>query len=295
MHISWSDLQLVVAVADTGSLSGAARSLRVTQPTVSRRLAELEAGLGEALFTRAVDGTTATSFGERVLEPIRRMAEHAAEVGRAAADVDPGPRGVVRVSAAPGMAYGFVAPFAAYLRTQLPEVRLEVVSTVRYVDLVRREADLAIRWQSTARVDAPRDLQVIATVEHPVGAFATAAYAATLRRGYTAADVAWIAWCAPLDQLPPNPQLAARIPGFVPGFASDDFLIQLRAAEASVGAIVLNKVRYRLAPPSALVALKVDLRAPAARTQLVAARSALAIPRIAAVAELLARELKTTR
>ncbi|MCW5807929.1 MAG: LysR family transcriptional regulator, partial [Deltaproteobacteria bacterium] len=78
MHIPWNDVELVVAVAETGSLSAAARRLQLTQPTVSRRLAELEAGLGEALFVRAVDGTTPTPFGERLLEPARRMAECAA-------------------------------------------------------------------------------------------------------------------------------------------------------------------------------------------------------------------------
>jgi DNA-binding transcriptional LysR family regulator len=56
MHIPWSELELLLAVARAGSLSGAAKALQVTQPTVSRRLAELEALLGEPLFVRTVDG-----------------------------------------------------------------------------------------------------------------------------------------------------------------------------------------------------------------------------------------------
>jgi len=294
VHIPWNDVQLVLAIADTGSLSAAARALRLTQPTVSRRLADLEAELGEALFRRAVDGTTPTSFGERLLEPARRMAECAAEVDHAVADADRHPRGVVRISAAPGMAYAFVAPFAALLRTKLPDVRLEVVSTTRYVDLVRREADLAIRLQSTARKDVQRDLEVVAAVEHPVAVFAAPSYIATLPRGYGLADLAWIGWCPPLEQLPPNPQLAAVIPGFAPVFGSDDYLVQLRAAETGAGAIVQTRLRYRLEPPSALVELALDLRQAPAKTHLVAARASLAIPRIRAVAELLAKELATT-
>jgi DNA-binding transcriptional LysR family regulator len=192
------------------------------------------------------------------------------------------------------MAYAFVAPFAAYLRGKLPDVRLEVVSTTRYVDLVRREADLAIRWKSTARKDVQRDLQVLAAVEHPVAVFAAPSYAATLRRGYGLADIAWIGWCPPLEQLAPNPQLAAMIPGFAPAFGSDDYLVQLRAAEAGAGAIVLTRQRYRLEPPSTLVELAIDLRTPPAKTHLVAARASLAIPRVRAVAELLAHELETT-
>ena len=294
MHIPWSDVELVVAIAETGSLSGAARALRTTQPTVSRRLADLEAELGEPLFQRTVAGAVATSFGERLLEPARRMGEHALEVQRAAEDADKEPRGVVRVSAAPGMAYAFVAPFAALVREKLPGVRLEVLASTRYVDLVRREADIAIRWQSPARRDEARELEVLAAVEHPVVAIATREYIASLSRKYTLRDIAWIGWAPPFDQIAPNPQLAAAIPGFSPAFASDDYLVQVRAAETGAGAIVSTRLRYRLAPPSPLVELDVALPAPPAKTHVVCARAALSVPRVRAVAELLARELLTT-
>src|SRR5271163_3131978 len=99
MHVPWSDLELVLAVADAGSLSRAAQRLRVTQPTVSRQLAELEARLGEPLFVRAVDGTRVTAFGERMLEPARRMAESARDVELVASGADSKPRGVVRLTA----------------------------------------------------------------------------------------------------------------------------------------------------------------------------------------------------
>jgi len=222
------------------------------------------------------------------------MAEAAAEVEHAAADADPSPRGAVRISAAPGMAYALVAPFAGLARERVPGIRLEIMSTTRYVDLVRREADLALRWASPARRDTQRDLVVVATVEHAVGVYAAPSYIATLPRGYALRDLAWIGWCPPFEQLAPNAQLAALIPGFSPAFGSDDYLIQLRAAEAGVGAIVLASFHYRLAPPTRLVELDVGPRVPPTRTQLVTTRSSLAVPRIAAVAGLLAHELATT-
>jgi DNA-binding transcriptional LysR family regulator len=261
---------------------------------VSRRLADLEAALGEPLFQRTVSGTVATSFGERMIEPARRMNEHALEVQRAADDVDKEPRGMVRVSAAPGMAYAFVAPFAALVREKLPGVRLEVLASTRYVDLVRREADVAIRWQSPSRRDDQRELEVLAAVEHPVVGVATREYIATLPKKYTLRDIGWIGWAPPFDQLPPNPQMAAMIPGFAPTFASDDYLVQVRAAETGAGAIVATRLRYRLAPPSSLVELDVSLGAPPAKTHVVVARAALSVPRVRVVAELLARELLTT-
>jgi DNA-binding transcriptional LysR family regulator len=292
MHIEWSALQLVLAIAEAGSLSGAARRLSTTQPTVSRRLAELEARLGEPLFVREVQGATPTGFGERLLEPARRMADAGAEVEHVASGVERGPRGTVRITAPPGIAYTMLAPFAAELRARLPELQLEVISTVRYVDLVRREADLAIRLASAGQLDAQRDLVTLASAQHPIAAYATPAYAASLPRGYGFADVGWIGWPPPFEELAPNPQLAARIPGFRPVFAADDFLVQLRAAEAGIGAIILSTFQSRFEPPRRLAALALDFGKLTSTHHLVCARGALAVPRVHAVAELLAAELQ---
>ncbi len=294
MHIPWGDLELILAVADAGSLSAAAKTLRVTQPTISRRLAELEGEVGEPLFTRTVDGTSLTSFGERMVEPARRMADAARDVDLAATGADTKPRGVVRLTAPPGVAVNLVAPFAALARERLPEVRLEVISTVSYLDLARREADLGLRIAPLDRPSARRDLVTLASFQHGVAAFATKEYAATLPRGFGFADVGWIAWAPPFEHVSPNPQLAAIIPGFRPVFASDDYLVQLRAAEAGVGAILLGRFRRPRALPTPLVELKLDLGTVTTSLHLVCARSSLAIPRVKAVADLLAKEIEWT-
>jgi DNA-binding transcriptional LysR family regulator len=293
MHVLWSEVEMLLAVSEAGSLSGAARVLQVTQPTVSRQLADLESRLGEPLFTRAVDGTRLTPFGERVLEPARRMADSAREVDLAASGADTQPRGVVRLTAPPGVAFDFIAPFAQRVRAELPEIRLEVVSTVAYLDLARGEADLGLRVERLDRAAMQRDLVTVASVEYEVGVFATPGYIEALPRGYGPADVGWIGWAPPLEHLPPNPQLAARIPGFRPVFASDDFLVQLRAAEAGVGALPLGRIRSPRAVPTTLVEMKLDLGPIVSSMHLVCARSSLAIPRVRAVADLLADELRS--
>jgi DNA-binding transcriptional LysR family regulator len=290
MHIPWGDVQLFLAIAETGSLSAAAKRLLVTQPTVSRRLAELEDKIGEPLFERSVEGTSLTSFGERMIAPARRMAEEAGELERLASGAESTPRGVVRITAAPGVAFDLVAPFAAHVREKLPEIRLEVISTIDYVDLARREADLALRFDRPPQ----RDLVALATVVHPVRPYATKAYAAKLPRRYGIADVGWIGWPPALAHLPPNPQLAARIPDFAPVFASDDFLVQLRAAEAGVGAIFLGRGRSKRALPTPLVELDLDMGKLSATTYLVCPKSALGIARVRAVAELLVAEIEKT-
>ncbi len=284
---------MLLAVTEAGSLSGAAKVLQVTQPTVSRQLADLEGRLGEPLFTRSVDGTRPTPFGERVLEPTRRMAESARDVDLVVTGADTQPRGIVRLTAPPGVAFEFIAPFAERVRAELPEIRLEVVSTVAYLDLARREADLGVRMERLDRAATQRDLVTVASVEHEVGVYATPGYIERLPRGYGPADVGWIGWAPPLEHLPPNPQLAARIPGFRPIFASDDFLVQLRAAEAGVGAIPLGRIRSPRALPTTLVEMKLDLGPLTSSLHLVCARSSLNIPRVKAVADLLADELKT--
>jgi len=289
MNIPWDAMHVFLAVAEAGSLSAAARRLHLTQPTVSRRIAELEATVGEPLFVRAVDGASLSSFGERLVAPAKRMAEWAAEVERAAEHAETVPEGVVRLAAPPGLAFELGAPFAAWLRERLPKVRMEVLSSVQYLDLSRREADLAIRMAAPTS----RDLVTLAQLETEVAVFAAESYARTLPRGYGFADVAFIGWAPPFETMSPNPELAALIPGWTPVFASDDFLVQLRAAEVGLGAIFLGRARHRFSSETPLVELDLDV-GPLRRTvYLVCARSALAIPRVKAVAELLAEELRS--
>jgi DNA-binding transcriptional LysR family regulator len=282
-------LQLFLAVAECGSLSAASKQLGVTQPTVSRRLAELEAAVGEPLFVRAVNGAKATSFGERLLEPARRMAEWAAEANRTAEHAETTPRGSVRITAPPGVAFDFLAPLAGWMRSQLPEVQLEVVSTIEYLDLSRRAADLALRFAAPVQ----RDVVTLKKLDIEVAAFAAESYASSLPRGFGVADVAWIGWAPPLDHLSPMPELARLVPGFKPVFASDDFLVQQRAAEAGVGAIFLGRVEHRFSSVWGrhLVELDLDVGPLRRSLYLAAARGALEIPRVKAVADLLVAEL----
>ncbi|HEY1960124.1 MAG TPA: LysR family transcriptional regulator [Polyangiaceae bacterium] len=288
--MEWNDLELFLAVADSGSVTAAARKLRVTQPTASRRLLELESAIGEALFVRDQNGAHLTSFGERLLEPSRRMAEWAGEAERVAERTETAPRGVVRLTAAPGLAFDFLAPFAAHLRAKLPEVRLEVISTVQYLDIARREADLALRFAEPTQ----RDVVSVARVAFDALPFASPAYAAKLPKKAKPKDVDWIGWAPPLDHLSPNPELAALIPGFRPSFASDDFLVQFRAAQAGLGAIFLGDIRHRFSSDDGLVPLGVVPPQKSA-LHLACARSALDVPRIRAVADAIARELEGTK
>jgi DNA-binding transcriptional LysR family regulator len=218
------------------------------------------------------------------------MAETAGELARLASGADSAPHGIVRITAPPGVAFDFVVPVAAELRKALPGVRLEVVATVSYVDLVRREADLALRVQPLDRSAAQRDLVCLATYTHPIAAYATEEVARSLPKNYGIADIPWIGWAPPFEQTPPNPQLAARIPGFSPAFASTDYVVQLRAVEAGLGAMVLGRLESERRTPR-LVEVALPFGGFTASLHLVAARSSLAIPRVKAVADVLVRTM----
>jgi DNA-binding transcriptional LysR family regulator len=217
------------------------------------------------------------------------MAEWAGELGHAAERGDAEPSGVVRISAPPGVAYDFVAPFARKLREKHPKLMLEVLSKVEYVDLSRREADLALR----TRAPTQRDLVCVATLTHDNDAFVSPSYRKRLPKKPTLAEIDWIAWAPPFEQLPPNRELAALIPGFKPAFAADDYIVQRRAAEEGVGAIFLGKVRHRFSRATQLVALGLELGEHArGALHLVCAKSALGVPRVRTVAEMIAGELQ---
>src|SRR4029078_4730527 len=98
MDISWDDVRIFLAVAEAGSVSGAARQLRLGQPTISRRLAEMEQALGSRLFARGGRGRTLTSAGERLLAPAKNMAEWAGEVARTAEAREATPQGLGRIN-----------------------------------------------------------------------------------------------------------------------------------------------------------------------------------------------------
>ena len=85
MNISWEDAQTFLAVAEKRSFSAAARALEVRQPTISRRIANLEERLGTQLFRRGKQGAALTDNGARLLPAAEQMARWAGEFGRLAA------------------------------------------------------------------------------------------------------------------------------------------------------------------------------------------------------------------
>ncbi len=279
MDLAWDDIRLFLAIAEHGSLTRAARALGLGQPTVTRRLADLEYRLGAPLFRRSSEGATLTDTGARLLEPARQMATWAGEVGRMAQVGHGGPSGRVRVTTTPSLAVDVLAPLAGRLAAEGSGLRLEVSAAVRFADLARGEAELALR---TVAADAA-DLVTVRSWTFDVRVFASPELAARLGPCPRVEELPWIAWSAPYESFAPNPQLSTLIPGFRPAFTADDYLVQIAAAEAGAG---VTPLAGALRQGSRLVALPIDLGPYAkAPIHLVCAKSALAIPRVRAVAD----------
>jgi DNA-binding transcriptional LysR family regulator len=143
--IGWELYRSFLAVLDEGSLSGAARALGVAQPTVGRHVAALEKALGMALFTRSQLGLMATEAGLSLRIYAESMQSTAAALERAAASQGAGVRGTVRITASDVIGVEVLPPIIARLRDQHPDLAVELVLTDRVQDLLRREADIAVR------------------------------------------------------------------------------------------------------------------------------------------------------
>jgi DNA-binding transcriptional LysR family regulator len=181
----WSLMRSFLAVIEAGSLLGAARRLRTTQPTIGRHIAQLEVQLGCALFERTGRGLTPTRVAQRIAEQARHMAEGADAVARALSGVRADLSGTVRVSASQAVAFNVLPPIIARLRAAYPQIQVEVQSSNALANLLRHEADIAVRMV------APEQGSVVARRlgVSKVGAYASADYVARRGRPLKPADL----------------------------------------------------------------------------------------------------------
>src|SRR6187551_3318316 len=145
MSIDWERQRAFLAVLSEGSLSAAARTLCVAQPTVRRRIEELEGALGVPLFTRSSGGLQPTEAALGLRDHAEAMALAADAFVRAGSAGAKEIAGSVRISASEVIAVEVLPPMLATLRTAHPRLVFELSPSNRNEDLLRREADIAIR------------------------------------------------------------------------------------------------------------------------------------------------------
>jgi len=144
-RFDWALVRSFLAVLDAGSLMGAARKLGARQPTLSRHVAELEAQLGAPLFERTGRGVVPTQTAYAIADAARRMDDAAQVLARTVAGRRDQPGGTVRITTSEVAAAHLLPPVLVQLQAREPSIQVELVASDRLTNLLRREADIAVR------------------------------------------------------------------------------------------------------------------------------------------------------
>jgi len=285
----WALVRSFLAALDQGSLLGAARIIRSSQPTVGRHIAELESQLGVVLFERTGRGLIPTATALSLADAARTMENGANQLAHTLSGVQTQTSGTVRITASVPVAVTLMPPLLTRMRQTLPDIQIELVSSNQVSNLLRREADIAVRMVR------PEQGSLVAKKLGKVdlGAFAHKSYLA--RKGVPR---------KPTDLLQHELIGSDADPSILQGFAamgypvsreafsfrSDDFIVQWQAVRAGLGIGFAAEYMART-DPDVYPVLKGALKVPALPMWLAVHREVRTNPRIRAVYDFLATEL----
>ena len=146
-------MQAFLAVAETGSLSAAARALGSSQPTLGRQIKTLETQLGADLFLRQARGLALSETGAALIAPAQAMRAAAGQIALTAAGRTERLEGTVRITASVAMAMYHLPPIIAKIRVAEPHIAIELAPSDATTNLLYREADIAVRMYRPTQLD----------------------------------------------------------------------------------------------------------------------------------------------
>jgi DNA-binding transcriptional LysR family regulator len=285
---NWDDIRIFLAAAKARSLSRAARGLAMSQPTVSRRISALEKRLGSALFLRVPGGLQLTEAGEALLGHAERMEAEHVELARDMSGQATGLEGAVRVSFTELIGLDWLARHGGEFCRRFPGIRLEMGVEARAVDLLRREADIAVRLGKPGQAD------LVVRKLHSYEVWAAASEAYIERRGkpkrfgeLARHDLVFYdesQWVPDVVR-----EFSRRMPAECFKLRSNSGLVQLAAVEAGMG-IGLNLDRF-IAERPGLIRVLEDITILSLDLWLVTHPDLRRSPRIRAVLDFLAESL----
>lgn len=233
---NWDDLRFALAVASGGSLAAGGRLLGVNHTTVLRRIAALEKRLGARLFDRLPSGYALTPLGEELIEAARGIDERINRLALKLAGADAGISGLVRVTTTDTLAVSLLPEILAELKAAHPAVEVELATSNLFVNLTRREADVAIR---------PADDPPPALFGRRIGSVGFAVYGRgdLLPHGaLPLEELARHAFVAPDDSLSATAAahwIASALPEAAIAARADSFVTMAALAEAGLGLAAL--------------------------------------------------------
>lgn len=151
--LDWSLVQAFLAVAETGSLSAAARLLGTSQPTLGRQIKQIEQQLGAELFHRQPRGLALTDIGAALVQPASVMRDAVQRIALTAAGQQASLAGTVRITASVSTSALHLPPIIAGIRKLEPQIAIELVPSDDSRNLLYREADIAVRMYRPTQLD----------------------------------------------------------------------------------------------------------------------------------------------
>lgn len=220
---NWDDLRFVLAVAETGSVSAAARALGVNHATVLRRIAAFEQAQGAQVFDRGPQGYTVPSDRLRVIDAAREAAAAIETVHRLVRGADPQLNGTVRVTSTDSMCMSVLPAILGEIARAARGLRIDLISTNAHLDLARLGADISVR----PAAELPDDL-----TGEPAGEVGFAVYAVP-----GAPEDRWLGLRGMLMQTPVATALAPHAAQIVAG--ADSLVVLREMAAAGLGRAIL--------------------------------------------------------
>ncbi len=184
--LDWTLTRSFLAVAEAGSLSAAARNLKLSQPTLGRHVADLEQALNLVLFTRQPRGLVPTDDAIALLPHARAMRDAAARLALGAAGKVETLQGTVRITASCIVSQYILPPMLVALRHKEPGIQIELVPTDDTENLLYRAADIAVRMYRPTQLD----LVTAHLIDMPIGLYAARSYLAQYPAPLTIAELA---------------------------------------------------------------------------------------------------------
>ena len=281
----WNDLRFFLSVARLGSLSAAARALKVDPATVGRRVHSLETTLNIRCFERRADGYRLTGSGRKLLQHAERVEHDLLGLSRALDAEEQDVAGVVTVTASDSVSLPILIPALPLLREKHPGIRIDLISSNQVLSLARREADVAVR---TARPEEGDLLtRKIATLGY--GLFAAPRYLERRGRPSSPDDLgahAAVDWLEEYPRVATSTwfrELAARCPFSVRLSGVKE---RLAAAEAGMGIVCLS---FAMARGSGLVQILPEVDVPSVELWMVTHPDSARAKRVRAVMDFIVR------
>ena len=251
MSLAWDDLRVVLAVARAGSLAGAARALGVNHSTVFRRLNTFEEQVGVRLFERLANGYALTIAGEEMRASAERVEQEIDRLDRRITGQDLRLQGTLAITTTDTLASCVLAPHLVAFKRAHPAIELNLLLENQYVNLSKRQADIAIRPPLS-----PPDTLVGRRIAAIAFAPFVSAHLLTDKPNPHLGDLDWIAVDESLAHLAADKWFRATLPGANVVMRSNSLTGLMAAAVSGMGVAMLpcfigdpSPVLTRLADP----------------------------------------------